>query len=232
MKLVVAILLSLVAVISGRTLNVEKTAISITDDFGDEDLGDQVVQSIQDLPEFVQSFSDFPEGTQFDPEKCKDGKCSFCAGKRLVKVCFVATLRQASIELSITFNGHKFAKVSINVRNPPPICHKILPFLPSLTDVCVQLRNVDLKRGAGCVYVSFKVKLIKKKISFKVACFTLKKAFDEVTAFDDVSAFSEISAMNDTMVTVETDSDPVTEEDNRENSDIGSLLLFKSFKQN
>lgn len=45
----------------------------------------------------------------------------------------------------------------VSVPNPPKICKKKIPGLKMITDVCIQLKNVDLKNASGCVYVSFKV---------------------------------------------------------------------------
>lgn len=174
MQISVIILLGLAAAVYGRTMNLEKWSWSLTDDLQDDE-SDLITTDV--LHSLFGAAVDTME-----PQDCKGGRCEFCSGS-VVNACFVATLGKNSIDISVKINGFTLASTSITVPNPPPICQSMIPGIPNVSDVCVEFKNIDLGKGAGCVYISLKVKIgpIRKKVTFKIACFQLAGKADDVT---------------------------------------------------
>ncbi|XP_045183300.2 uncharacterized protein LOC123541771 [Mercenaria mercenaria] len=162
----IALLFGCLALVAGRIITVQKTSLSLTEDSEDAD-------ELTDILRTILSYSDVTSGEQYGDivQGCSKGKCEFCKKMYKFNVCFVATLEKDAVVLEVTFDKRQIFKTVIKVPNPPKVCKKSIPHVPFITDVCLEVKDVNLKQASGCVYVSFKIKV--KEFSEKIACFKI-----------------------------------------------------------
>ncbi|XP_045183299.2 uncharacterized protein LOC123541770 [Mercenaria mercenaria] len=164
----IALLFGCLTLVAGRTTTVQKTSLSLTEDSEDADELD-----LTDILQTVLGYSDVTSGEQYGDivQGCSKGKCEFCKKMFKFNVCFVATLEKDAVVLAVTLGKRQIFKTVIKVPNPPKVCKKSIPHVPFITNVCLQVKDVNLKEASGCVYVSFKFKV--KQFSAKIACFKI-----------------------------------------------------------
>jgi len=124
---------------------------------------------------------------------CAKGKCTFCTHGTYLKLCVTGAYLPDKIgfELLVTVGGHQVYRKEISVVNPPPICFNKLPVAREITDVCVELYQISLKQKSACVRVTLKI--LRKKINVKLACFKIPFAVEE-------SSQTENDALGDVLV--------------------------------
>ncbi|XP_045196103.1 uncharacterized protein LOC123551315 [Mercenaria mercenaria] len=166
----IALLFGCLALVAGRTITLQKTSLTLTEDSEDAD-------ELNDILRTVLSYSDVTSGEQYGGivQDCSKGKCEYCKKMYRHEGCYIATLEKDTIVVTITVDKNPILKTVIKGPNPPAECKPSIPgFPPSVKDVCLQVNDVNLQQASGCVYVSFKVS--GRKMTQKFGCFKIPKS--------------------------------------------------------
>lgn len=143
-----------------------------------------------------------------------------CKEKLGIKLCVEAVLLKMGFSINVKINGKSVYHKEITIANPPPLCVPKIPGLDKLSDLCIQLKNVDLQKRSACLHASFSVKLgpTKKKVDLDLGCFTIPSA-DDVTA--DVTDVSLLTTGNQQSAQ---EVDLVSGDSHLSEEELGSLL--------
>lgn len=106
---------------------------------------------------------------------CQKGKCTLCTKVQFFKICLEAAVLKQGFSVEIKVNGGSLFKKEVTIPNPPPLCISKIPGIDEVSDLCVTLDNIDLQKRSACAKGSFSAKVgpVKKKINFKIGCFTI-----------------------------------------------------------
>ncbi|XP_053387806.1 uncharacterized protein LOC128551210 [Mercenaria mercenaria] len=177
-----------VTLAAARTLNLERVAISLTEDSKETD---SAVPEI--LNSLLSSHGSTSDDHEFDLRDCSNGTCKFCSTE-IIEACFIASVETSGIKMEITINGTPFFETTITFSGEKTICKEI-HVIPAVKEICLIFTKINLEQMSGCVSVSFKTKLAPLK--FKIGCFKIPHSENQVTGNDEFRQGNQNEAIGD-----------------------------------